>query len=259
MPDSRRLPALFIGHGSPMNTFEDNRFTQRWADTAARIDRPEAIVVVSAHWYGAGTAVTSMANPQTIHDFSGFPPELSRFEYPAPGSPHLAHRVAQMLPGDVLADDHMWGLDHGAWSVLARMYPEADVPVVQLSIDARLEPRDHMRLGAALNPLRDEGVLVLASGNVVHNLSLIDWSMSTSGFDWADRFDAIVRSVMTSDPSALPTVMSGDDWTRAAPTPEHFIPLLYIAGAAAATGTIAEVLTDGPTMGSLTMTSYAVP
>lgn len=259
MAEMERMPALFIGHGSPMNTLEDNRFTRAWAETAASIGRPTAIVAVSAHWYVGATAVTAMATPRTIHDFSGFPPELSRYQYPAPGAPDLAQRVAELLaPTEVVLDEQAWGLDHGTWSVLARMYPDADIPVVQLSIDARLDARAHMAIGARLEPLRSEGVLVLSSGNVVHNLSMLDRSMNDGGFDWANRFDSLAQSVMTTDPASLPTVMTGDDWNRSAPTPEHFIPLLYVAGIASSTSLTAEVIVDGPMMGSLTMTSFIV-
>ncbi len=250
---------MFIGHGSPMNTLESNRFTQSWHDLAGSMARPSAILAISAHWYVPALAVTAMSSPRTIHDFSGFPAELFAYEYPAPGSPDLAERVVDLLgPREVHRDESAWGLDHGTWSVLAQMYPDADIPVVQLSLDSRLDAREQMSIGAALSPLRDEGVLVLGSGNVVHHLGALDWSMPDKGFDWADRFDAFVRSVMTTDPASLPTVMSGSDWQRSAPTPEHFMPLAPIAGIAAATGVTAEVVIEGATMGSLTMTSYIV-
>lgn len=256
---SGRMPAVFIGHGSPMNTLETNRFTQSWHDLAQSMARPSAILAISAHWYLPALAVTSMESPRTIHDFSGFPPELFAYEYPAPGSPGLARRIADVLsPRLVQLDESAWGLDHGTWSVLAQMYPDADIPVVQLSLDSRLDACEQMSIGAALASLRDEGVLILGSGNVVHNLGLLDWSSAEAGFDWAERFDDVVRSVMTTDPSALPSVMTGSDWQRSAPTPEHFLPLTPIAGIAAATGQTAEVVVEGATMGSLTMTSYLV-
>lgn len=254
-----RMPAVFIGHGSPMNTLESNRFTQLWRDLAASVERPTAILAISAHWYVPALAVTAMSSPRTIHDFSGFPPELFAYEYPAPGSPELAQRIVDVLgPREVHLDESSWGLDHGTWSVLAQMYPDAEIPVVQLSLDSRRDAREQMSIGAALAPLRDEGVLILGSGNVVHNLGALDWSSPDSGFDWADRFDALVQSAMTTDPASLPSVMTGSDWQRSAPTPEHFLPLAPIAGLAAATGRTAEVIIEGATMGSLTMTSYLV-
>ena len=253
------MPALFIGHGSPMNTLEDNRYTRAWRALAQRLPRPSGIVVISAHWYVGTLAVTAMESPRTIHDFSGFPPELSAFEYPAPGSPALAQRVTDLLnPHSVISDVSSWGLDHGTWSVLAQMYPAADVPVVQLSINANLGADDQLAVGAALAPLCDEGVLVLGSGNVVHNLGAINWSMPDAAFDWAERFDTKVIDVMSTDPSSLPSVMVGSDWQRSAPTPEHFLPLLPIAGIAAAERMTAEVVVAGGTMGSLTMTSFIV-
>lgn len=240
-----------------MNTLENNLFTEAWQSLAARIPRPKAILCVSAHWYVNATAVTAMTSPRTIHDFSGFPPELSRVQYPAPGSPELAARVAELLkPVDVVLDTQQWGLDHGTWSVLAHMYPDADVPVVQLSIDARLSVADHMSLGRSLAPLADEGVLVLGSGNVVHNLSRMDWSAGNSGFEWADRFDESVARTMTTDPESLAALASHADWSAAVPTPEHFLPLAYVAGIATELGTSVTKFNDSRTLGSLSMTSY---
>lgn len=251
------MPAVFVGHGSPMNTLESNTFTEAWRSLAGQIPRPAAILCVSAHWYVNATAVTAMAAPRTIHDFSGFPEELSRVRYPAPGSPDLARRVAELLaPVEVVLDEEQWGLDHGTWSVLAHMYPDADVPVVQLSIDARLPLESHMALGRSLAPLADEGVLVLGSGNVVHNLSRIAWGAGDTGFDWADRFDNAVASVMSDDPAGLGSVESHDDWKTAVPTPEHFLPLAYVAGIAAQRGSTITRFNFSRTMGSLSMTSY---
>lgn len=251
------IPAVFIGHGSPMNTLENNVFTEAWRSLAERLPRPESILCVSAHWYVRATAVTAMTSPRTIHDFSGFPDELFRVQYPAPGSPELARRVADLLhPVDVVLDTDQWGLDHGAWSVLAQMYPDADIPVVQLSIDARLPVSDHIRIGRALAPLTNEGVLVLGSGNVVHNLSRMDWSAGNSGFDWADRFDEKVATAMAKDPASISTLESNDDWRAAVPTPEHFLPLAYVAGIAAELGTPVTRFNYSRTLGSLSMTSY---
>jgi len=200
-----------------------------------------------------------MAHPLTIHDFSGFPNELNEFQYPAPGSPELAARVAQLLaPTPVISDDAAWGLDHGTWSVLAQMYPDASIPVVQLSIDASLTSDQHIALGRSLDQLRSKGVLVLCSGNVVHHLGLLDRSMGDATFEWAAVFDAEVQQRMLHDPASLAGVVDLPEWPRAAPTPEHFIPLLYLAGLASEPGLNCEVVVRGGTMGSLTMTSFLV-
>lgn len=253
------MPAVFIGHGSPMNTLENNRFTQAWHDFGRSIPRPRAILAVSAHWYVNATAVTAMEQPKTIHDFFGFPDELFAVQYCAPGSPELAERVVSALsPVWVGRDIDSWGLDHGTWSVLAHMFPDADVPVVQLSIDATKSFAEHLNLGSGLAPLREEGVLVLCSGNVVHNLRRIDWATTEGGYDWAVEFDAHVRAAMTDDPSALAYAESHPAYALASPTPDHFIPVLYAAGLAAASGHGAETLTGGCVMGSLSMTSFVV-
>ena len=253
------MPAVFIGHGSPMNALENNRFTVAWHDFARSIPLPRAIVAVSAHWWVNATAVTSMPRPRTIHDFYGFPDQLFAFDDPAPGSPEGAAEVAGALaPAWVGLDTDSWGLDHGTWSVLAHMYPAADVPVVQLSLDATKSPGEHLELGRRLDSLRESGVLVVCSGNVVHNLSRIDWAAGESGFGWAEEFDAHVRSVMTADPAALAGVASHPAYAASVPTAEHFAPLLYLAGIASSAGTGAEVLVGGCAMGSLSMTSYVV-
>jgi 4,5-DOPA dioxygenase extradiol len=253
------MPAVFIGHGSPMNALENNRFTAAWHDFARSIPVPRAIVAVSAHWWVNATAVTSMPRPRTIHDFYGFPDQLFAFDYPAPGSPQVAAEVVDALaPAWVGLDTDSWGLDHGTWSVLAHMYPGADVPVVQLSLDAAKSFGEHLELGRRLDSLRESGVLVVCSGNVVHNLSRIDWAAGESGFGWAEEFDSHVRSVMTSDPAALAEVTNHPDYAASVPTAEHFVPLLHLAGIASSAGTVAEVLVGGCVMGSLSMTSYVV-
>jgi 4,5-DOPA dioxygenase extradiol len=252
------MPALFVGHGSPMNALELNGFTRAWRALGRALPRPRAILAISAHWFIGATAVTAMKLPRTIHDFYGFPRPLFDFEYPAIGSPELAGEVAEAVkPGWVGLDQDQWGLDHGTWSVLAHLYPEADVPVVQLSINA-LEPfAYHLELGARLAPLRERGILILSSGNVVHNLRLVEWDRPTAGADWARRFDEAVMVQMTDDPSALPRLAGHPDFARAVPTPDHFIPLLYTAGIAAAEGR-AQPLIQGYSLGSLSMTSYNV-
>ena len=253
------VPAVFLGHGSPMNALEHNRFTRAWADIGRSLPRPRAVLVISAHWYGAFSAVTAMARPRTIHDFFGFPETLSTFQYPAPGSPELAAEVAELVqPTRVGLDHDAWGLDHGTWSVLCHVFPDADVPVVQLSIDAGRSFDEHVALGAALEPLRHRGVMIVGSGNVVHNLRALNWGDPESEFDWNRRFDQAARTAMANDPAAVAALRSHPDYAMAVPTPDHFIPLLYVAGVAVAAGVPGEVLVSGPEMGSLSMTSYVV-
>ena len=253
------MPAGFIGHGSPMNTLERNRYTDTWRAFGATVPRPSAVLVVSAHWYTTATAVTAMADPRTIHDFYGFPEELFAVEYPAPGSLDVAERVAEVVkPRWVGLDVDSWGLDHGTWSVLVHMFPDANVPVVQLSINA-LQPMDyHLDIGRRLAPLRDEGVLIVASGNVVHNLRRIAWDDPTGGFDWAQRFGDAAREVLSSAPGNLLRLVEHQDFERAVPTPDHFIPVLYIAGLAEAADATTDVLIDGYAYGSLSMACYTL-
>ena len=254
-----RMPALFLGHGSPMNTLETNDFTRAWAAMGRDLPRPRAVLVVSAHWYIGATAVTAMAHPRTIHDFYGFTPELNAFQYPAPGLPELAAEIdEEVKPTWVGLDNDQWGLDHGTWSVLAHLYPQADVPVVQLSINALKPLGYHLELGAGLSALRERGVLVLSSGNVVHNLRQVQWNDPGGAFAWNRRFDEAVEQQLAEDPAALLRLLDHPDYAEAVPTPDHFIPLLYTAGLAAADEGRASALVRGYAMGSLSMTCYGV-
>ena len=254
------MPAAFLGHGSPMNALEHNRFTEAWRVFGASVPRPRAILAVSAHWHVNGLAVTAMPNPRTIHDFHGFPQPLFDVQYPAPGLPQLAEEVADAVSPDFVvgADRDGWGIDHGSWSVLVHAFPQADIPVVQLSIDARKPLAWHLALGAKLAALRERGVLIVGSGNVVHNLRAIDWKQPDAGFDWAQRFDAEARQLMAERPHDIPSLASHRDYTLAVPTDEHFLPLMYIAGLASAAGKPADVLVDGYAYGSLSMIAYTL-
>jgi 4,5-DOPA dioxygenase extradiol len=253
------MPAAFIGHGNPMNALETNRYTTAWRAFGRSVPKPRAILVVSAHWYINATAVTAMPRPRTIHDFFGFPQRLFDVTYPAPGLPSLAEEVSDIVkPTWVGADIDSWGIDHGTWSVLVHAFPDADIPVTQLSINADKGFDYHLELGAKLAPLRESGVLILGSGNVVHNLGGVSWDMPEGGYDWAQRFDGDARETMLDDPLNAARLDAHRDFRHAVPTPDHFLPLLYLAGLAGASKEGAEVLVDGYAYGSLSMTAYTL-
>jgi 4,5-DOPA dioxygenase extradiol len=228
--ETKLMPVLFIGHGSPMNAIEDNEFSRAWAQAAQDLPRPKAIVCVSAHWETRGTYVTAMEKPATIHDFYGFPRPLFEVEYPAPGAPGLAGRIGQVVELTTVQPDQSWGLDHGAWSVLARMYPQADIPVVQLSLDRTRDFAYHYRLAGQLAALRGEGVLILGSGNIVHNLRLLVWQ--DTAYEWASEYDARVKEWILQgehDP-VIHYQRHGQAAMLAVNSGEHYLPLLYVLG-----------------------------
>jgi 4,5-DOPA dioxygenase extradiol len=227
------MPAIFFGHGNPMNALRNNAYTESWAAIGAVIPHPRAVLSVSAHWYIPETAVTAMMQPPTIHDFGGFPQRLYDFHYSASGSPELAKRISDLLAPVIVSLDQQWGLDHGTWSVLAHVFPEADIPVLQLSIDDTNHAAFHYDLGKRLAPLRDEGVLLIGSGNVVHNLGAYMWrDPGREPYDWAARFEQRIRdSLLAGDADALIAYQRfGRDAQLSAPTPDHYLPLLYVAG-----------------------------
>jgi len=254
----QRMPVIFFGHGSPMNTLASNQYTDAWRRLGAGAPGPKAILAISAHWYTRGIAVTAMATPRTIHDFGGFPQALYDMRYPAPGDPELALRVRELLAPVPVELDQSWGLDHGTWSVLVHAYPDAAIPVVQLSMDGTQPASFHYALARRLAPLRDEGVLIIGSGNVVHNLMLMRRGEGTTVFDWAQRFNEAVRAALArSDHQPLIEYeRMGEDARLSVPTPEHYLPMLYIA-ALQAEGETMQFAVDGYEAGSLGMLSVA--
>ncbi len=224
------MPVLFLGHGSPMNAIEDNAFTQALEGLSQRLPRPKAVCVVSAHWVTSGSQVMASEHPRTIHDFYGFPQPLYEVEYPAPGAPEEARKVA--ADANIKADEQ-WGLDHGSWSVLRHMYPKADVPAFQLSLDDRKSLKEHLELGKEIRDLRERGVLILGSGNIVHNLGRMDWSDAHGAYDWAKEFDANLKNAVDAHDAemlASPQKWGEALWAAAHPSIEHYVPLLYCAG-----------------------------
>jgi 4,5-DOPA dioxygenase extradiol len=259
---SQRMPVLFLGHGSPMNAIEDNQFVQGFRKAAAEIPKPNAILCISAHWLTDGTKVTAMDLPRTVHDFGGFPQALFDVQYPAPGSPDLARETAELLSPVLTEEDHQWGLDHGAWSVIRHMYPEADIPVIQMSIDYTKPPQYHFDLAKRLNKLRDKGILIIGSGNIVHNLRLIDWrNINTvgAGWDWAIEarektnqwlLDGNFRKIIDYH-------KQGTSLQHAVPSPDHYLPLLYSLGLKDQAESL-DLFNDELIGGSLSMTSVRI-
>jgi 4,5-DOPA dioxygenase extradiol len=257
---AQRLPAIFFGHGNPMNALDHNAYTQAWGAIAEGVPRPRAILSVSAHWYVPGTHVTASAAPRTIHDFGGFPRELYEVQYPAPGDPMLASRVQELLAPLDVGRDGNWGFDHGTWSVLVHAYPAADIPVVQLAIDETQPPAFHYDLGRRLAPLRDEGVLIVGSGNLVHNLHAFAWGRhSVQQFDWAVRFEAQARRLLDAHEHGplIDYEELGRDALLSVPTPDHYLPLLYVIGTQGA-GDVVTYPVEGGDGGSISMLSIQI-
>jgi len=249
------MPAIFFGHGNPMNALLKNDWTKAWAAVGRTIDTPRAILCVSAHWYLPATLVTGMTAPRTIHDFGGFPRELFQVQYPAPGNPELAQQVRELLEPIDVGLDQSWGLDHGTWSVLSHVFPNADVPIVQLSIDETQPASFHFDLGRRLSPLRDEGILICGSGNLVHNLHTYAWGRHMpEPYEWAVRFEATARELMQKgdfEPLINYDTL-GPDAHLSIPTPDHYLPLLYVLGAARENDTISFPV-EGVDGGSISM------
>lgn len=253
---SIRMPVLFVGHGSPMNALEQNQHTQAWRRLGDTVPVPTGILAISAHWYTEGTRIASSAQPQTIHDFRGFPPELFAVRYGAPGAPHLVPQVQEVLKPASVAPDGQWGLDHGVWSVLVHMYPHAQIPVTQLSIDATQPAQYHYDLGRKLGELRGRGVLILASGNVVHDLRSIRWGSDVAAYSWAQSFNDDLRNALSAGNHrfAIDYAHGSEAARQSIPTPEHYLPLLYVLGASRPEDRI-SFPTDGIELGSISMLS----
>jgi 4,5-DOPA dioxygenase extradiol len=256
------MPVLFLGHGSPMNAIEENEFVTGWRTVGKTIPRPNAILCISAHWETRGTHVTAMETPATIHDFGGFPQKLFEVDYPAPGSPTLASKVQQLVTKTSVGLDQKWGLDHGCWSVVRHLYPAADVPVIQMSLDYYQMPRFHYDLSKELASLRRKGILIVGSGNMVHNLQRVAWDkMNESGFafDWAtEASEKMKKFILSGDHQSLINFKSqGRAFDLAIPTPEHFLPLLYVLALKEENDKI-DLFNDQAVAGSLTMTSVRI-
>ena len=250
------MPVVFVGHGSPMNAIETNPFTQMWASIGKTLPQPRSILCISAHWETRGTRVTTMEWPKTIHDFAGFPDELFQVNYPCPGNPNLINHIRHHVTGSI-ESDLTWGIDHGAWSVLKHMVGDPIIPVVQLSLDRSKSPLDHWKLGRELRALRSDGVLIVCSGNVVHNLQQLDWGNPTGGFDWAVAADALLTEWVLEDNRDCLTTLEpfSEPILQAVPTLEHYLPLVYFSGATDSSDTISS-FNQAVILGSLSMTSF---
>jgi 4,5-DOPA dioxygenase extradiol len=250
------MPVLFTGHGSPMNGIEDNSFSASWEKLGTDLEVPSAVICISAHWLTRGTRITAMETPRTIHDFGGFPQELFNVQYPAPGNPDLAKEAASLIHKTEVGLDHEWGLDHGTWSVIRRMYPKANIPVLQLSIDYTKPPQFHYELARELEALRKKGVLIVGSGNMVHNLRIMDWSMPANGYDWAVEMNEKFKTLISSNDhkSLINFEGLGQAAKLSIPTSEHYLPLLYILGLKSEKDRV-SFFNDNLTMGSISMTS----
>jgi len=260
--ENQRMPVLFVGHGNPMYAIENNEFTQSWKILGETLPQPKAILCISAHWETNGTFVTAMPHPPTIHDFGGFPNELFTVEYPASGSPELAFEAKQTITKSTIQLDQKWGLDHGAWSVIKNMYPNADIPVVQMSLDYNKSPKYHYELAQELQALRNKGVLIIGSGNLVHNLRMVAWNKMNEpefGYDWALQANEIfITLILEKNHQALCNYRSlGKEVQLAIPSPDHFLPLLYVLALQKENETV-SFFNDKAVMGSLTMTSVKI-
>jgi 4,5-DOPA dioxygenase extradiol len=257
--DGMLMPVIFVGHGSPMNGILHNEFSQYWKELAATLPVPKAVLVISAHWLSRGTRITAMEFPKTIHDFGGFPQELFDVQYPAPGDPLLAKETAAMVAPGIIEQDHDWGLDHGTWTIVRHMYPEANIPVLQLSIDYTKPPQYHYQLASELMALRKKGVLILGSGNMVHNLRMVAWDKLNEteyGFDWAVEMNGRFKELISSgdDKSLIAFDKLGSNGLLSIPTPEHYLPLVYTLGLRNANEPL-SFFNDKLVGGSLSMTS----
>lgn len=255
------MPVLFLGHGSPMNAIEENEFVQGFRRIAQQIPKPNAILCISAHWETRGTFVTAMKNPPTIHDFGGFPQALFEVQYPAPGSPELAQETKGLVQKTIVGLDEQWGLDHGAWSVIKHLYPDADVPVIQMSLDYYQTPQYHYELAKELQALRHKGVLIIGSGNMVHNLRMVEWKRlnETYGFDWAIEANEKMKQYILNDnhQALIDFSKQGKAFQLAIPSPEHYLPLLYTLALKNPNEPV-SIFNDKPVAGSLTMTSVRI-
>jgi 4,5-DOPA dioxygenase extradiol len=253
------MPLFFVGHGNPMNAIEENEFTKGWRSAANSSPKPNAILCISAHWETKGTYVTAMEKPRTIHDFGGFPKELFDVEYPAPGSPELAELAKNEIKSTDVGLDYNWGLDHGTWSVIKHFYPKADIPIIQLSLDYTKSAQYHYELASEMKNLREKGVMIVSSGNMVHNLRMVDWRNPNGGFDWANEAnDGMKKLIFSENIAKLTDITSqGESFKLSVPTPEHYNPLMYILGLKEKDEEI-SFFNDKTVMGSLSMTSIKI-